>query len=40
VIYSVDSRQKLVYLIEARPSDGNSLKPGQIVDVDLAEVGG
>lgn len=40
VIYSVDSRQKLVYLIEARPSDGISLKPGQIVDVDLAEVGG
>jgi HlyD family secretion protein len=40
VIYSVDSRQKLVYLIEARPTDGTSLKPGQIVDVDLAEVGG
>jgi HlyD family secretion protein len=40
VIYSVESRQKLVYLIEARPSDGTVLKPGQIVDVDLAEVGG
>jgi HlyD family secretion protein len=39
VIYSVDSRQKLVYLVEARPSDGSSLKPGQIVDVDLADVG-
>jgi HlyD family secretion protein len=39
VIYSVDSRQKLVYLVEARPSDGSSLKPGQIVDVDLAEPG-
>lgn len=37
VIYSVDSRQKLVYLVEARPADGSSLKPGQIVDVDLAE---
>lgn len=35
VIYSVDSRQKLVYLVEAKPSDGSSLKPGQIVDVDL-----
>lgn len=40
VIYSVDSRQKLVYLIEAKPSDGKSLKPGQIVEVDLAKVGG
>ena len=40
VIYSVDSRQKLVYLVEAKPSDGTSLKPGQIVDVDLAKVGG
>ncbi|MBL9047363.1 MAG: HlyD family efflux transporter periplasmic adaptor subunit [Tabrizicola sp.] len=40
VIYSVASRQKLVYLIEARPSDGTILKPGQIVDVDLAEGGG
>jgi HlyD family secretion protein len=40
VIYSVDSRQKLVYLIEARPTEGTSLKPGQIVDVDLTEVGG
>lgn len=35
VIYSVDSRQKLVYLVEAKPADGSSLKPGQIVDVDL-----
>jgi HlyD family secretion protein len=40
VIYSVESRQKLVYLIEARPTDGTGLNPGQIVDVDLAEVGG
>lgn len=37
VIYSVDSRQKLVYLVEAEPADGATLKPGQIVDVDLVE---
>lgn len=37
VIYSVDSRQKLVYLVEARPLQETSLKPGQIFDVDLAE---
>jgi len=38
VIYSVDSRQKLVYLIEARPeADQLALQPGQIVDVRLAE---
>lgn len=35
VIYSVGSRQKLVYLVEAQPTDGTALKPGQIVDVDL-----
>jgi HlyD family secretion protein len=35
VIYSVGSRQKLVYLVEAQPMDGTALKPGQIVDVDL-----
>lgn len=36
VIYSLDSRQKLVYLVEARPDPGaEALKPGQIVDVDL-----
>lgn len=33
VIYSLENRQKLVYLIEARPSA--ALKPGQIVDVSL-----
>ena len=34
VIYSLENRQKLVYLIEARPDDPNSrLQPGQIVDV-------
>ena len=38
VIYSVGSRQKLVYLIEARPAQGAGLNPGQIVDVDLAGV--
>ena len=38
VIYSVESRQKLVYLVEARPADGaTALKPGQIVDVVLPE---
>lgn len=36
VIYSLQNRQKLVYLIEARPDAGSAaLKPGQIVDVDL-----
>lgn len=35
VIYSLENRQKLVYLIEARPPEGNALKPGQIVDVAL-----
>ncbi len=36
VIYSLENRQKLVYLIEARPdSQARPLKPGQIVDVDL-----
>ncbi len=33
VIYSLENRQKLVYLVEARPSA--ALKPGQIVDVGL-----
>jgi HlyD family secretion protein len=37
VIYSLENRQKLVYLIEARPDPGSSLKPGQIVDVALPE---
>ncbi|MFV0491706.1 MAG: HlyD family secretion protein [Pseudorhodobacter sp.] len=36
VIYSLENRQKLVYLIEARPDAGdNALKPGQIIDVEL-----
>jgi HlyD family secretion protein len=34
VIYSLQSRQKLVVLIEAEPlADATALKPGQIVDV-------
>lgn len=37
VIYSLNNRQKLVYLVEARPEgEGTMLKPGQIVDVQLA----
>lgn len=38
VIYSLENRQKLVYLIEAKP-EGNQpmLKPGQIVDAVLSE---
>jgi len=36
VIYSLENRQKLVYLIEAAPDKtATSLKPGQIVDADL-----
>lgn len=38
VIYSLDNRQKLVYLVEARPdASAAHLKPGQIVDVRLVE---
>ena len=38
VIYSLENRQKLVFLIEARPDPAAAafLKPGQIVDVDLS----
>lgn len=37
VIYSLERRQKLVYLVEARPeSDAERLQPGQLVDVALA----
>jgi HlyD family secretion protein len=37
VIYSADTRQKLVYLVEARPEGAPAarLQPGQIVDVML-----
>jgi HlyD family secretion protein len=38
VIYSLETRQKLVFLVEARPVDAKSmLQPGQIVDVMLDE---
>jgi HlyD family secretion protein len=38
VIYSLETRQKLVYLVEARPEgDASMLQPGQIVDVALGE---
>lgn len=37
VIYSLQNRQKLVYLVEARPDPSQRLKPGQIVDVALPE---
>ena len=34
VIYSLETRQKLVHLVEARPEgDAMALQPGQIVDV-------
>jgi HlyD family secretion protein len=37
VIYSLETRQKLSYLVEAHPvGDATRLKPGQIVDVVLA----
>ncbi len=39
VIYSLQNRQKLVYLIEARPDVGaDVLKPGQIIDASLMGV--
>jgi HlyD family secretion protein len=38
VIYSLDNRQKLEYLVEALPDpNARALKPGQIVDAYLAE---
>ena len=37
VIYSLENRQKLVYLLEARLKGDGTLKPGQIVNVDLIE---
>lgn len=41
VIYSLENRQKLVFLIEAQPiGDTATLKPGQIVDVVLPEAAG
>lgn len=35
VIYSLQNRQTLVYLVEAAPTEGSALNPGQIVDVAL-----
>lgn len=36
VIFSLETKDKLVYLVEARPTHGaDRLKPGQIVDVEL-----
>ena len=40
MIYSLQNRQTLVYLIEARPGNGPGLKPGQIVNVSLPGAGG
>ena len=40
MIYSLETRQKLVFLIEARPEgEASPLQPGQIVDVGLKGVG-
>lgn len=35
VIYSVEARAKLVFMVEAWPDPGTELRPGQPVDVDL-----
>jgi len=35
VIYSLERREKLVYLVKARPPVGSGLRPGQPVDVSL-----
>lgn len=37
VIYSVEARQKLVWLVEARLPAGSGLRPGQPVDVELPQ---
>ena len=39
VIYSVDARAKLVFLVEAWPDPGTTLHPGQPVDVDPLPAG-
>jgi HlyD family secretion protein len=36
VIYSLEQRQKLVFLVEARPDDPSAIRPGLPVDVRLA----
>lgn len=40
VIYSLETRQKLVYLVEAKVENDGRLQPGQIVDVRLSEAVG
>jgi HlyD family secretion protein len=40
VIYSVDSREKLVFMVEAWPDAGARLHPGQPVDVDPGALAG
>jgi HlyD family secretion protein len=37
VLYSKESRAKLVFLAEARPEGATALRPGQPVDVKLAK---
>lgn len=37
VIYSLDERSKLVFMLEARPDDPLSVRPGQPVTVELAQ---
>lgn len=37
VIYSIEQREKLVYLVEARPDDPSAIRPGLPVDVRIAE---
>ena len=39
VIYSVDARAKLVFLVEAWPDPGTTLHPGQPVDVNPLPAG-
>jgi HlyD family secretion protein len=39
IIYSLDARQKLVWLVEARPSDPAALVPGQPMDVAATSAG-
>jgi HlyD family secretion protein len=39
VIYSVGSREKLVFMVEAWPAPGTTLHPGQPVDVDPGPTG-
>lgn len=36
VIYSIEQREKLVYLVEARPDDPAAIRPGLPIDVRLA----